>query len=444
MLHSPGNSLTNLIHDRYPAAERLRVLPLLAVLLAGLPFLISASSAAAAGCTNTSTGHTSASPQIAHAPTLSLETVTWALAQRGSPLSAADARFIVQASQQANIDDAFALAIWAIETQDGREAVPGTRNIGNITAAEGVSWANHIFAIYPTWHAGIAAWFQLVDRLYIQGGHAQTLLIFALYYVHGLTPEQASPQMQRAVATGYVRTVSSIIAQLHQHEAALHPGQTETGTSSENSTTSSNASSETLFSLLPSGSLPPGWAGPGTWPAASVIRFSGCGAGAVPPLVLAGLQLGADLRPNAAGIFDHWVLGAPAGVYSQGGVTWDTDFIASVVERATGETFPAYPTAAFWWTEPLSQQPGWTRVPADAQHLPQAGDIAVLLDGARGEVALIIGVQPPRGKQPGFVLVLQAHAQHVLERWVLQADGTLRPPWPFWTVTQGYLRLPAG
>ncbi len=416
------------------------LLPLLAALLVSFPLLLHAALAAAAGCPSTTPAQTGTSTQIDHAPTISLQTVTWELAQRGSPLSASDARFIVQSSQQAHIDDAFALAVWAAESQDGREAVPGTYNIGNITAAAGVHWANHIFAIYPTWQAGIAAWFQLIGQLYIRGGHAQDLLTFALYYVHGVTPEQASPQLQRVVADGYAHTLATIIAQLQQHEAALHPGQSTPGTGSGSPPTSAPT---TLFSLLPTGPLPPGWAGPGTWPAASAIHFSGCPL-TVSPLVLSAFQLGVFLRPNAAGIFDHWVLGAPTGVRSQGSVTWDTDFLASVIEQATNTTFPAYTTAASWWTGAPGQQPGWSRISARSGQMPQAGDIAILSDGANGEVALIVGVQPPQAHQPGFVLVMQAHAQHVLERWALAADGAVRPPWSIQTVTLGYLRPPAG
>lgn len=414
-------------------ARLFSTLSVLALVVTALPVLLSPSPAAAAGCPSTS--QAGVSPQIAHAPTLSLDTVTWALTQRGSPLSGADARFIVQASQQATIDDAFALAVWAAESQDGREAVPGTHNIGNITAAAGVAWAGHIFAIYPTWQAGITAWFHLIDQLYIPGGHAHDLLTFALFYVYGLTPQEASPQLQRVVATGYAHTLSTIISQLQQREAALHPGQSAAGTSSG----STPPSSATLFSLLPTGPLPPGWAGPGTWPAATAIRFSGCPV-IVPPLVLAALQLGVFLRPNTAGTFDHWVLGAPDGVRSQGRITWDTDFLASVVEQVTQAAFPAAPTAASWWAESLSQQLDWSRLPAGSGQMPQAGDIVVLSDGARGEVALIAGVELPQPHQPGVVLVLQGHAQHVLERWVLEANGTVRPPWRMQTLTVGYLR----
>ncbi len=417
----------------------MRAWPLLVMLLAGLPLLLRSSPATAAGCPAVPT-QTVASPQIARAPTLSLDTVTWELALRGSPLSAAGARFIVQTSQQANIDDAFALADWAAESQDGREAVPGTHNIGNITAATGVPWAQHIFAVYPTWQAGIAAWFQLIEQLYVRGGHATDLLTFSLFYVYGLTPAEVSPQLQRVVAEGYAHTLASIIAQLQAHEAALHPGQSTAGTSSG---TTPTASPTTLFSLLPTGPLPPGWDGPGTWPAASAIHFSGCPVN-LPPLVLAAFQLGVYLRPNAEGLFDHWVLGSPAGVLSQGSTTWDTDFLASVVEQVTGTTFPAYTTAATWWTGSLSQQLGWERMPAGAKQMPQAGDMVVLSDGALGKVALIVGVQPPQAHQPGFVLVLQGHALHVLERWTLAPDGTVRPPWPVQTLTLGYLRPPAG
>ncbi|HLW01398.1 MAG TPA: hypothetical protein VKT82_22270 [Ktedonobacterales bacterium] len=429
------------MHSRQHISRLLLLLPFLAALLMSFPMLVSPGRASAADCPSSPSTQTGASAQIDHAPTLSLDTVTWALNQRGSPLSAADARFIVQASQQTSIDDAFALAVWAAESQDGREAVPGTHNIGNITAASGVAWADHIFAIYPTWRAGIAAWFQLIGQLYIRGGHAQNLLTFALFYVHGLTPAQASPQMQRVVESGYVHTLTSIIAELQQHEAALHPGQSVPGAGNE---TPPTAAPTTLFSLLPTGPLPPGWAGPGTWPAASAIRFSGCGTSSVPPLVLAAFQLGVYLRPNAAGLFDHWVLGAPEGVRSQGSITWDTDFLASVVEQTTGTTFPLYTTAASWWTGSLSQQLGWSRISAGSRQMPRAGDIAILSDGASGAVALIVGVQPPQAHQPGVVLVMQGHAPHVLERWALVSDGTVLPPWPFQTVTLGYLRPPAG
>lgn len=447
-----GSSPERAMLQRWTKKRLLHYLPVLAMLLGSLPLLFGSSPVVAASCGSSTTGgSTGASPQIAHAPTISLETVTWELAQRHSPLSLADARFIVQSSKQTGIDDAFALAVWAAETQDGAAPVPGTHNIGNITAPQGVAWAHHIFAIYPTWQAGIAAWFELINRLYVHGGHATNLLTFALYYVHGLTPQELTPQEMQVLAGDYVHTLTTVITALQQHEAVLHPGQSGAGNGNSGSPgagggSSSTAPSQTLASLLPTNNLPPGWAGPGTRPAASAIKVSAqCGAAGagLPPLVAAALQLGVYLRPNATGIFDHWVASTPDAISSQDGITWDTDFIASIYQHATGQAFPAYSAAAFWWDESPGNQPGWTRIPAGPGQFPQADDIAVLLDGARGEVALVVGVQLPKPGHPGFVLVLQGHAQHVLERWTLQADGTVLTNWSFRAVLQGYLRPPA-
>lgn len=416
------------------------MLPLLAFLLGGLPLLFTASQAAAASCS--SPAHSGASSLIVHAPTLGLATVTWALAQRSSPLSAADARFLVEASQRSNIDDAFALAVWAAETQDGREAVPGTNNIGNITADHGVPWANHVFAVYPGWQAGIAAWFRLITQLYVPGGHARDLVTFALFYVHGLTPQQASPAMRDEVAQGYAKTLNSILTTLKQHESALQTTQPGTGSGNE----SHSASQQTLLSLLPSSdALPPGWAGPGTWPAASSIKLPSCDASvtALSPLMQAGLQLGVFLRsPTPNGLFDHWAANAPIGVRSQDGIVGESDFLASVLYAGTGYQLPASTPAASWWEAPPGQDLGWVRVTAGSGLFPQAGDIAILLDRAQGKMALIIGVQLPAPGHPGFVLVLQGQAQHVLERWALQADGTLQSAGTGQTTLAGYLRLP--
>ncbi len=422
---------------------RLFLFPLLLALLAGtLPFLFAPSPVTAATCSTTNTS--GASPLIVHSPSLSLETVTWELAQRNSPLSSDDAHFLVQESKQTNIDDAFALAVWAAETQDGREAVPGTHNIGNITAAHGVSWADHIFAVYPTWQVGIAAWFRLITQLYVPGGHATDLVTFSLFYVHGLTPQEASPQQRQEVAQGYAHTLTSIITTLKQHETTLH-GNQPGGNQGNGGNTTSN---QTLLSLLPPAeSLPPGWAGPGTGPAAASIKVSSCDTTGtdLPPLVQAAIQLGPFLRSTfATGLFDHWAVGSPAGVYSQNGITWDTDFLASVYQAASGNILPTYPAAASsWWETPPGQGIDWARVAAGAGQFPQAGDIAVFFDGAQGKAALIAGVQLPHPGHPGFVLVFQAHNEHVFERWPLQADGTLQPSWTAPTVLAGYLRLPA-
>src|ERR1051326_3114585 len=276
--------------------------------------------AASQGCGPPGAGN--ASPLIAHAPTLSLSTVEWELANRHSPLSRDDARSLVAESHRYQIDDAFALAVWASETQDGREAVPGTQNIGNLTAAVGVQAAGQTFAVYPSWRAGIDAWFALIARVYLQGGHATDLVTFALYYVEGLTPPEATPAQAAAVDQGYVHPLTSMLAALDQHEARLPQG-ADASSSGERT----GAEGQRLSSLLPGGMLP-SWAGAGVFQAAAALPTDPCAAGA--SLVRSALRLGAVLRPDASGVFDRWGPGAPAGVRSEAGVVRSADFVALI------------------------------------------------------------------------------------------------------------------
>lgn len=431
--------------------KRLHQFSMGTLVLGGLTMYFVHLHAAATGCGLPPAGVISG--QIAHAPTISAQTILWAFGQRGSPAALQTptvANWIVQlASGQASghqpdqIDDAFALAIWAEETQDGREAVPGTRNIGNVTAPTGVHFAGHIFAIYPTWEDGIAAWFDLIDRLYLRGGHATDFLTFALFYVLGLTPQEATTQQKAEIAQGYVHTVSTIMTQLQQHEAGLHPGGSGPGTSG-GGTSPAGSGQQTLANLLPS-SMPPGWAGPGVGPAAASILLTACqsqGSAGPHPLVLAALQLAVHLEIGVKGLFNRWGPGTPAGVRSQGGVTQCTDFVASAYERATHKPFPAFPDAGLWWDGSVGHAPGFVQVLARPGSFPQAGDIIVLRDGGAGHVALALGVQVPQNNQPGFVIVGQANTTHVLERWTLFPNGALTTPWNYATTVLGYIRIP--
>ena len=378
-----------------------------------------------------------ASAEIAHAPTISTDTILWELGNRQSPLTAADAASIYQQSASYQIDDAFALAVWAAETQDGREAVPGTNNIGNITAATGVSAVGHIFAVYPTWQAGITAWFALIERLYIQGGHASDLLTFALYYVDGLTPDQATPQ-QKQDRSGYAATLQSVMASLAAHEQQL------TASTGGASTSGKSSATLTLTSLLPA-TISASWAGAGALAAAASISIQGCSSTGQPgsnPLVLAAMALAAHLESDGTA-FDRWGPGTPAGMLTQQGIVWCTDFVASAYQLATGQAFPSYPDAALWWDGSVGQHPGFVQVPAGPGSFPQAGDIVVLRDGSAGHVAIIVGVQLPEQTQAGFALVAQGHATTALEKWALAPDGTLTPPWNYSTQIPGYIRVPA-
>jgi hypothetical protein len=406
------------------------------------------------GCGSWAGGSSGASPQIVHSPTLSTETILAAFAARGSPAplqTQALADAILSTSQQSGIDDAFALAVWASETQDGRLAIQGTNNIGNITTpdpAAGVQIRPTIsIRRFPTWQAGINAWFDEIARLYVRGGHASDLTTFALYYVAGLIFQEANAAQIQAIA-GYVHNLASIISDLQGQEARRHQS------SGSTSGAPGAPQSVRLSDLIPFG-VSRGWASPAALQVASTIQInSACAsfnvggaasggtsstAASFAPLAVTAMQLAVHLTSDAAGFFDRWDRGAPAGVLSQQGITWCTDFVASAISIVSGHPWSGYPDAQSWltWTHP-----GLVAVAPARGNWPLVGDVIVLNTADQGHVAIIVGVQPPSTTQAGQVLVAQAHATHVLELWALLPDGTVKPPWSEWTATLGYLRLP--
>jgi hypothetical protein len=402
---------------------------------------------------------------LAHAPTVSVPTIAWALQTRHSPLSADDAAYIYQQSQAYSIDDAFALALWAEETQDGATAFPGSYNIGNVTGSPGMTVTGddgitRTFRVYTSWQEAIAAWFSMVETLYIRGGHASDLGTFALYYVHGLLPDapgaadvlaamEAAPDPQAGTAGGYVWQVEQIIGDLATHEQ-----QVRASGSQNTSGGSGNAGAQmSLASLLPT-SVSHAWASEDALTAAASLSVQSCAASTsnlgtltqregMTSLLQKLFVFSGHLVSDGA-FFDTWDGQAPIGVRSQAGVVWCTDFIASLYQVVTGKAFPAFPDANQWMGT-IGQEAGFQAFTPSPGVYPQPGNMVVLDTGyPGGHVALVVGVQPPAGDQPGFVLVLQGHATSVLERWPLFPDGTVRPPWVgSGNRTLGYIQVSA-
>jgi hypothetical protein len=314
----------------------------------------------AAGCGGTTPG--GAPSEISQRPTSSAATILWAFARRGSPAALqtpAMAEYILSESAHNAIDDTFALAVWAAETQDGGRAIAGTNNIGNITTpdpSQGAALsATIIIRRYSSWQAGIAAWFDEIARLYVRGGHATDLTTFALYYVQGLTPSAATPA-QLAAAQQYVATLRNIMATLRAHEASLHPS---AGSAAE---TGSPPLAVPLSSQLPQ-HVSQGWATPDALQAASSLSLSACatsrggsaGAATGTSLAVTALRYAGHLQPDGAGFFATWDAATPAGAVRQQGITWCTDFVATVVAASTGHPLSGYPDAQSWlsgWTHP--------------------------------------------------------------------------------------------
>jgi hypothetical protein len=111
-----------------------------------------------------------ASGYVVGPPTLPAATVDSILASMGSPMVGTGA-VIEQASRQTNIDDAFALAVWWTETNDGAAGVGlADRNPGSVRESYGYPAAFDGYTIYSSYSAGIIDWFNVVRTRYVDQG----------------------------------------------------------------------------------------------------------------------------------------------------------------------------------------------------------------------------------------------------------------------------------
>jgi hypothetical protein len=103
-------------------------------------------------------------------PTLPAATVDSIFASVGSPM-VGTGQVVEQAARQANIDDAFALGVWWVETNDGAAGVGSAdRNPGSVRASAGFPVAFDGYTIYPSYSAAILDWFNVLKYRYISRG----------------------------------------------------------------------------------------------------------------------------------------------------------------------------------------------------------------------------------------------------------------------------------
>ncbi len=103
-------------------------------------------------------------------PTLPAATVNAIFTRLGSPMSGSGA-VVEQASRQTNIDDAFALAVWWTETNDGAAGVGlADRNPGSVRGSVGYPSAYDGYTIYPNYTDAINYWFHMLRNLYVDRG----------------------------------------------------------------------------------------------------------------------------------------------------------------------------------------------------------------------------------------------------------------------------------
>src|SRR5579859_3115836 len=103
-------------------------------------------------------------------PSLPASTVNAIFARLGSPMVGVGA-LVEQTSRQVNIDDAFALAVWWTETNDGAAGVGlADRNPGSVRGSIGYPSAYDGYTIYPSYADAVVYWFHMLQNIYIARG----------------------------------------------------------------------------------------------------------------------------------------------------------------------------------------------------------------------------------------------------------------------------------
>jgi len=114
--------------------------------------------------------HASGDVSVSRLPTLSAATVDTIFARLGSPM-VGTGKLVEQTSRQTNIDDAFALAVWWTETNDGAAGVGrADRNPGSVRGSVGYPSAFDGYTIYPSYSAAIVYWFNMIRNNYVNRG----------------------------------------------------------------------------------------------------------------------------------------------------------------------------------------------------------------------------------------------------------------------------------
>lgn len=105
-------------------------------------------------------------------PSVSDRTVDAVLSRENSPLAGLGP-FIVAEGRRQGIDPVFLLAI--VSYFDVRDPLPAMlHNVGHIRAKAGEPAVDG-YRVYPTWRAGVAAWYALIHNLYVGRWGLRTL-----------------------------------------------------------------------------------------------------------------------------------------------------------------------------------------------------------------------------------------------------------------------------
>jgi hypothetical protein len=114
-------------------------------------------------------------------PSLPAATVDAIFARIGSPMQGTG-KVIETASRQNNIDDAFALAVWYTETNDGLTGVGlSYHNPGGVRGSVGYPSGGGGYTIYPSYAAAASYWFQMMRSVYVARGMTTVYSLAHIY-----------------------------------------------------------------------------------------------------------------------------------------------------------------------------------------------------------------------------------------------------------------------
>lgn len=117
-----------------------------------------------------STASHASSDSVVGLPSLPASYVDAVFRRLGSPM-VGTGQAVEEASRAENIDDAFALAVWWTETNDGAAGVGlADRNPGSVRGSVGYPSAYDGYTIYPSYSAAVTYWFSMMKRVYIDRG----------------------------------------------------------------------------------------------------------------------------------------------------------------------------------------------------------------------------------------------------------------------------------
>jgi hypothetical protein len=118
----------------------------------------------------TTPGQAASSGSVVGPPSLPASYVDSIFRQLGSPM-VGTGKAVEAASRAQNIDDAFALAVWWTETNDGAAGVGlHDLNPGSVRGSVGYPSAYDGYTIYPSYSAAVTYWFSMMKQRYIDRG----------------------------------------------------------------------------------------------------------------------------------------------------------------------------------------------------------------------------------------------------------------------------------